>query len=85
MGLKEDAEVAHAGRRSRKRCDVQKAIEELGEDDAAELLALIAEKVVPASIIQDVLAARDPPVILRAFTINRHRNGRCLGCRESQR
>ena len=83
MGLKEDAEVAHAGRRSRKRCDVQKAIEELGEDDAAELLALIAEKVVPATVIQDVLAARE--VLLSAFTINRHRNGRCLCCQESQR
>ena len=82
MGLKEDAEALQNSHRNYQRCDVEKAIEQLGAEDVADLTALIDENNVMATVIQDVLAQRDPPTNLSANSIRRHRNRRCKCIRD---
>lgn len=59
------------------KCAVHKLVELLGGQDGAELLQAVNDNIIPATVIQRVLARRN--LSLASAMITRHRRGEC-GC-----
>ena len=57
------------------KCGVHKLVELLGGQDGAELLKAVDDTLIPATVIEKVLARKHQT--LKAVAINRHRRGEC--------
>lgn len=75
MGLMDDLKLEHWGPPNK--CPVHKLLATMTAEDRADLVKAVDEGLVPATVIERVLAKRG--LILRQPAINRHRRKEC-GC-----
>lgn len=76
MGLMDDLKEERWG--PPVRCPVRKICDLLTGKDGDELWTAVNDKLIPATIIERVIARRN--MTLKAASINKHRRGDC-GCR----
>jgi hypothetical protein len=75
MGLMDDLKLEHWGPPNK--CPVNKLAQSLPADEAAELLQAVNDGIIPATVIERVLAKRQ--LVLKHASIQRHRRKEC-GC-----
>lgn len=75
MGLMDDLKLEHWGPPNK--CPVNKLVQSLPRDEATELLQAVNDGIIPATVIERVLAKRGH--VLKQPAVNRHRRKEC-GC-----
>ena len=81
MSLAEKVRAATPRSTSRDRCDVAKILPRLSQEDADALDYIIYKRLdLSGAEVSDLLA--EESIDLSSDTIRRHRNNRCVGCRE---
>lgn len=75
MGLMDELELEHWGPPNK--CSVYKLVKTMTDPDAADLVKAIEDGIVPATVIERVLAKRG--LVLKHTSVQRHRRKEC-GC-----
>jgi hypothetical protein len=77
VGLLDEIRAAHEEMRPGPRCSVRAILDDLDEEDRADLERALADRTYPYSVVSEVLRRRG--IEIRAYSLSRHHRGLC-GC-----